>query len=879
MDVHSLVIIIDSGDTRRAAADLDRLQGAGNRAERATDGLAATFRRAIGPVAAFAGAALSLQKVIDTQRQFDVLNAGLITATGSAESAAVAFEALQDFASKTPYSLDQAVEGFTKLVNLGLTPSEAALMSYGNTASAMGKDLSQMIEAVADAATGEFERLKEFGIKAKQQGDQVSLTFRGVTTTIGNNAAEIERYLTNLGKNEFAGAMEQRMDSLDGAVSNLNDSWDRLYLSISEQGVGSVIEDGVRLATDALEELNAMLASGEMQQYLLAIGSAWGDLGDDARRSMAITADFVSDLFKRTGGDGKTFAGIVFETISVLGVNTFYVLESIGREIGGIAAQLEALSRADFTAFSEIGRQMKADAEAARKEVDRLSESILNPQPGGAATSEYQKHMEEARRLREEWDKARDARQAAGQDRLATFRVGGNTRSRASDGVDRAAAAAEKRRRDEFQSLVESLRTEEEAIAASYAKRRAIIEANTGAGSADRSNLIRRLDADRAEQLKRLEEQRGAELESLRKSLLTEEESIQESYDRRLAIVRANLGEESTLRTDMESRLASERETALKAIDAQRASERDSLYSGLLTQEEEVKRSYERRREAILTSTAVTEMERQDLLRRLDADFNAEMLQASGDFWQKWLVSAETNLQSFDEMSAQVLESATARFGDLFESIIFDAGSAEEAIYKLADGMLRSTVNALGQMAAQWLAYQAVQAAVGGSGAAAAVAGKTAEAQMQVAMAGLNAFTSTAAIPIVGPGLAPGAAAAAIAATEPLAASVAALAASAAATKFAGAFDTGGRIPAGKIGLVGEYGPEFVRGPANVTSRKDTAKMLEQQARPQAAPEPNVNLRINNILDPSLVGDYLATDEGEQLVMNIVQRNKTGLGY
>ena len=36
-------------------------------------------------------------------------------------------------------------------VNLGLTPSEAALKSYGDTSAALGKDLSQMIEAVADA--------------------------------------------------------------------------------------------------------------------------------------------------------------------------------------------------------------------------------------------------------------------------------------------------------------------------------------------------------------------------------------------------------------------------------------------------------------------------------------------------------------------------------------------------------------------------------------------------------------------------------------------------------------------------------------------------------------------------------------------------------
>ena len=37
--------------------------------------------------------------------------------------------------------------------------------------------------------------------------------------------------------------------------------------------------------------------------------------------------------------------------------------------------------------------------------------------------------------------------------------------------------------------------------------------------------------------------------------------------------------------------------------------------------------------------------------------------------------------------------------------------------------------------------------------------------------------------------------------------------------------------------------------------------------------------RIVNVLDPSVVGDYLGTDEGEQLVMNIVQRNQRALSY
>ncbi|WP_340615304.1 hypothetical protein [Xenorhabdus thailandensis] len=37
--------------------------------------------------------------------------------------------------------------------------------------------------------------------------------------------------------------------------------------------------------------------------------------------------------------------------------------------------------------------------------------------------------------------------------------------------------------------------------------------------------------------------------------------------------------------------------------------------------------------------------------------------------------------------------------------------------------------------------------------------------------------------------------------------------------------DKGGFIPAGKLGLVGEYGPEIINGPVNVTSRKNTAKL------------------------------------------------------
>lgn len=228
-----------------------------------------------------AGAAVSLasglmaSKLVAVQREFDVLNAGLITATKSSKDAKIAFDALSQFAKETPYGLSQAVEAFNKLVNLGLTPSEQALMSYGNTASAMGKDLMQLIEAVADASTFEFERLKEFGIKSKQEGDKVKFTFQGVTTEVKKNASDIEQYLIKLGENQFAGAMSERMNTLDGDIAGLEDSWNSLWLSVSQSGVGDLIRVGIQNATTSIDDLTDLVKSGAIETALAGMGKAF----------------------------------------------------------------------------------------------------------------------------------------------------------------------------------------------------------------------------------------------------------------------------------------------------------------------------------------------------------------------------------------------------------------------------------------------------------------------------------------------------------------------------------------------------------------------------------------------------------------------------
>ena len=216
-----------------------------------------------------AGAAVGASfvgKLVAVQREFDVLNSSLVTVSGSSAAAAREMSWLKDFAKETPFGLAQATQGFVKMKALGLDPSKVALTSFGNTASAMGKDLNQMVEAVADATTGEFERLKEFGIKAKVEGDQVALTFQGVTTTIGNSAAEINKYLIDLGNNQFGGAMAERAKTLDGTISGLADSWDELFRTIGSSGVSQAITNELtgldNYLTSLTDHMNAAKASG-----------------------------------------------------------------------------------------------------------------------------------------------------------------------------------------------------------------------------------------------------------------------------------------------------------------------------------------------------------------------------------------------------------------------------------------------------------------------------------------------------------------------------------------------------------------------------------------------------------------------------------------
>lgn len=180
----------------------------------------------------------------------------------------------------------------------------------------------------------------------------------------------------------------------------LGKSWQEAAVLLNEgaSGINELIARGQELSgittqnsadsaafNDALDELGAV-AQGVAVKIAVDLLPVLKILADEALNSSK-AADAADSSFKPLT---ETFKATV-----VFGANVFYVLKTIGEEIGGIAAQIVVASGAvanllklDFKAaardfkiaFGEggMGDKMKEDAEKARQGIDEWSESVIN---------------------------------------------------------------------------------------------------------------------------------------------------------------------------------------------------------------------------------------------------------------------------------------------------------------------------------------------------------------------------------------------------------------------------------------------------------------------------------------------------------------------
>lgn len=247
------------GMTRR---NVEGLNGSMRNVEHTSGSLSNSMGKLKGVLASvFAVAAIGafVNKVIDARAEYEKFNAVLTNTFQSDKVGAAALNMLTDFATKTPFQLNDLTGSFVKLVNRGFNPTMSEMTKLGDLASSQGKGFDQLTEAVLDAQTGEFERLKEFGINASKQGDKVKFSFKGVTKEVANNDEAIRNALMSYGELDgVAGSMESISKTLGGQISNLGDQWNTFLVAVGGQsggiftGVISILSSGLAFLTEYL---------------------------------------------------------------------------------------------------------------------------------------------------------------------------------------------------------------------------------------------------------------------------------------------------------------------------------------------------------------------------------------------------------------------------------------------------------------------------------------------------------------------------------------------------------------------------------------------------------------------------------------------------
>lgn len=172
-----------------------------------------------------------------------------------------------DFANRTPFETDQIVEATVRLQSYGLK-AEDVMTQIGDMAGVMGKDIMQAVEAVADAQTGELERMKEFGITKAMIEEKANEMFK--KGQVINNKGQIKdqekfnQALFALMEERFQGGMEIQANSFKGLKSTISGIWKTGLASIAgisntgeivAGGLFDRLKDGLKTVADWMQKL------------------------------------------------------------------------------------------------------------------------------------------------------------------------------------------------------------------------------------------------------------------------------------------------------------------------------------------------------------------------------------------------------------------------------------------------------------------------------------------------------------------------------------------------------------------------------------------------------------------------------------------------
>lgn len=209
--------------------------------EKAFTGLKVTAGASLAAVGA------SLTAGLSEGLDYEKYRVQLQTATKDTEKTTKLMKNAIDYANKTPFETGEIIEATSKFEAMGLS-SEKWLGITADMAGATSKDMIQAVEAIIDAvASGEFERLKEFGIKKD------SLAGFNASGSLVDQNAMVDSLMKQM-QDRFEGGAEELSKTTSGMWSTVTGTFKN-----SMAKVIGVLDDGTIRSGSILSRLRDII--------------------------------------------------------------------------------------------------------------------------------------------------------------------------------------------------------------------------------------------------------------------------------------------------------------------------------------------------------------------------------------------------------------------------------------------------------------------------------------------------------------------------------------------------------------------------------------------------------------------------------------------
>jgi hypothetical protein len=225
---------------------------------------------ALGTGTALAGIYALSRGASDSVKSFEDMRAKLSGVTGDLKTAEAVFWELNALEDETAQSTQDLADALLYLNKFGVNATSSDLKNLSATALGLNKDLASVTTAIGKVAQGRYQALKELGIGVVEVGNSLQLSFKGATTEVEKSADAVKGYLSNLGKTQFSEVLAAKLNTVDAALGRFKNAWGSLQTEIfrSDGLIGQTFQKILNIGTEAVNGLITVFRLSGVQKAI-----------------------------------------------------------------------------------------------------------------------------------------------------------------------------------------------------------------------------------------------------------------------------------------------------------------------------------------------------------------------------------------------------------------------------------------------------------------------------------------------------------------------------------------------------------------------------------------------------------------------------------